>query len=34
MVESYPEMTGSYWREHHIEKLIFSRGSTRDFSGR
>ncbi len=22
MVESYPEMTGSYWREHHIEKLL------------
>jgi len=22
MVESYPEMVGSYWREHHIEKLL------------
>ena len=22
MVESYPEMVGSYWREHQIEKLL------------
>ena len=22
MVESYPQMAGSYWREHQIEKLL------------
>jgi hypothetical protein len=22
MVESYPEMVGSYWREHHIENYL------------